>query len=655
MNKKIDFFTNTSYGIFADDKIYQNCRILQYEDSNYLISNNMILTINCTAMCNAKCFFCYNLDTNIVGDKYVVSSKEEFQKIVLFSIRAGIKIVTFTGGEPTINPDNLLKMITKCKEVGFTTLRLHTNGLNMRREVIYNGRQMDLWKHIYNEGINEVSLSLSSFNKEINKKIMSVDNSQLIYDLIEEIPEGTFKLRLSCFCCQQGVYTPEDMKEYVDLGNRLGIYYFIFRLAPIKDDFVNEYILNSLTSFLKTGYKLAYCHQKSDAYLAVIRKGKNEIIFSCSKEEIDEDAKIRRLLYMPNGITYTNWLDSSSHLFDDECENAINDLMKIVTNQSKVKEVKRVSYSIDLHIHSRVSDGLLTPCEVIQQAAKSNMKKIVFTEHNCMHDNYTLLQQYAVDFGIEIPFCGIEVNTVYTNKLIPFLKFHLLLYAMEPCQLSFLKEWTQPNYIRNNHIKMLYNRLSKDGLVTKSFKEIFSITDSKAPTKKKMYNRFDLAYEIMQTVGCTMSEAKEKYLPTISEAERYKYWLDTAFIIREAQKNGCVAILAHPCWIRPFNMEDQFDIKDILKAVIDLRICGLDGIEINHRLHDDEMKMQLYSVANNTGMLISGGSDYHGKPRCSFGLQGMTEEEYINLSTLIRRRYKNAFGSHTRNTLKVYI
>lgn len=173
------------------------------------------------------------------------------------------------------------------------------------------------------------------------------------------------------------------------------------------------------------------------------------------------------------------------------------------------------------------------------------------------------------------------------------------------------------------------------------FNEIYKITDLEAITQKKVFTRSLLAKEVSRVTGESIEEIKEKYIPQLSEKERYKYWIDIREILEMARKIGAVTVLAHPGWIRPFDEKDNnITKKELVEAIIDMRRWGLDGLEIRHRLNDFETVQLLENVALNLGMLITGGSDYHGRVRCQIGNHGMTKREFERLQILVNEREK---------------
>lgn len=150
-----------------------------------------------------------------------------------------------------------------------------------------------------------------------------------------------------------------------------------------------------------------------------------------------------------------------------------------------------------------------------------------------------------------------------------------------------------------------------------------------------MFVRTPLANAISECCGVTPEEAKTRYLPKMPDEERYRQYLDTSEMIALAHQNGCVAVLAHPGWIRPYSVQQQLDEEDLWLAITDLAWQGLDGVEISHRLNSFSMREKLFRLSVGLGLISTGGSDFHGKPRCAWRVNGTTEENLTRLMELI--------------------
>ena len=180
----------------------------------------------------------------------------------------------------------------------------------------------------------------------------------------------------------------------------------------------------------------------------MLEKGDIKVDVDRSLEEIDPDKKIRRIIYMPNNCTYTSWIDSTSFLFKEDQDKLIKKLLDKQTKLDKCEklypassarayikarckniELEKNNIYCDTHTHTNVSDGWVTPSELILKAKENRIERVVITDHNCLTNNFNEIRQFANKNFVEIPFQGAEVSCVYVENNKPKIKMHLLVYA----------------------------------------------------------------------------------------------------------------------------------------------------------------------------------------------------------------------------------
>lgn len=607
---------------------------LCYDGNHYAVNPNAMLTINCTAQCNAKCFFCYNNLSFMCPGSYVNAADPELHRALDFAKRAGLKTVALSGGEPTLNPAGLIALVAAVKKYDFPVIRLHTNGYYLNEPVTVDGQTLPLWHHLAGAGIGDISVSVADYRPQQNLDIMKLDTLSRLAETLPAMTRNGMAIRLSCYLCDAGIHTPEEIGNYLCFARENGIRAVIFRKSPSEPQLDLTYFDSILRMLKNDQWQLLFSCHKRDALIYELEKEGFHLSISCTSEEYDPDKKIRRLIFMPNKVIYTSWIDPSSCLFEQDIPYvAITGLhARHIPIPAQIHADS--GQTIDLHVHSQVSDGLDTPIQTLKKAAAAGMKQIVFTEHNCLHDSPALLTRAAADLGIEIPLFGVELSTVFCPEGQPHMKFHLLVYAAAPEQLDYLRHIYDPNRPRNEHLRVLYDRARKNGVVLADWDDIFHIDDPAAPTAKKMFTRTPLAQAIAAACGYTAEEAKADWLPQIPDERRYEAYLDTAEMIRLAHENGCAAVLAHPGWIRPYRKDTELTETDLMCAIAHLARAGLDGIEVVHRLNDRRMREILYRMARSLELLTTGGSDFHGKPRCVFGVNGTAQAD---LDALVRR------------------
>ena len=338
-------------GITINDVFYKNVKIIKSNNLYYIVSNKAVLTITCTALCNARCNFCYNgITFTPDSGGFVDLNNSNLEKLLQFCKNAEIKIVSFSGGEPTLFPYELLNLVEKVSKIVPNIRRLHTNGLNLGKVVNYKGKDKKLYEHLKDVGITDISISVAHINPSINAKIMNY--SGLSYELVKNIIDAGIDVRFSCYLDNDGSKDLKEFNQYLHNGIDLGVKRFIFRLSsgiPRCYELDNNFSKNNrnvtidvlkYVEFLKeNGYEVKYFQKKSDSHLYMLEKGDIKVDVDRSLEEIDPDKKIRRIIYMPNNCTYTSWIDSTSFLFKEDQDKLIK---KLLDKQTKLDKCEKL-------------------------------------------------------------------------------------------------------------------------------------------------------------------------------------------------------------------------------------------------------------------------------------------------------------------------
>jgi Radical SAM superfamily/4Fe-4S single cluster domain len=316
---------------------YQNASILKFGGHRYIVSHRAILTIVVVAACNAACKFCSNEITFTPTGRYV-SFDEKLARTKQFALLAGISKVAFTGGEPTLYPQGLADL-TEAVIPGFRRARLHTNGTRLFDLVEGLDGAAPLLTALKRNGLTGVSVSVAHSDPEVNQSVMrwkrgTQPAGEDILERIAQNASSSFSVRLSCVMTADSVATPADMLEYMSWGRRLGYRRFIFRTcSQIPDPFqkpteysrfnsLNAQPIDELARYFeaRAEFELVFRQRKTDSKVDVYHWGDCTFDVDESSEEVDLDAKIRRLNFMPDGVTYTSWIDPQSVLFQDDSE-----------------------------------------------------------------------------------------------------------------------------------------------------------------------------------------------------------------------------------------------------------------------------------------------------------------------------------------------
>lgn len=283
---------------------------------------------------------------------------------------------------------------------------------------------------------------------------------------------------------------------------------------------------------------------------------------------------------------------------------------------------------IDLHIHTTVSDGILTPKEVIDTAVKNNVSVLSIADHDTI-DAYTdELFAYAKEKNIElIP--AVEISTKYNKR-----GMHVLGYNYDLNNQEFRGKLDKLKNARHNYLYDVATKLEALGYVVNvaELDKIEAVTKAhialdvigNAQNEKLLLDTFEhipSKGEFIETImneGCPAYAKKESISPK-----------EAADLIRAA---GGKVVLAHPV---AYKYEDAVTEEDIENVV---REMGIDAIEANY-VYVDRYDKKINECAlwnefaKKHNLLATIGSDFHSEDglRPVIGLVGedvsLTEEE----------------------------
>lgn len=261
----------------------------------------------------------------------------------------------------------------------------------------------------------------------------------------------------------------------------------------------------------------------------------------------------------------------------------------------------------DLHIHTTFSDGLLSPEEVVDLAKEKGIAGIALTDHDTVSgiEHALKASKRYKDFHV-IP--GIEFGTIFEGE-----EVHILGYFIDYTS-KMIIEATEN--LMKNRIKRgirIIDKINSLGLK-------LSIEEVKKFTKDDYIGRPHIAKALMEK-GYVKSteEAFDKFLnrgkPAYVQRETFTL-RETIDLIHKAEG---IAILAHPGLLKN---------KDIIEKCI---YFGIDGLEAIHSKHDEKDVRMFLKIARTNNLIITGGSDCHGKIINGDYLMG---KYYINIKNI---------------------
>lgn len=265
---------------------------------------------------------------------------------------------------------------------------------------------------------------------------------------------------------------------------------------------------------------------------------------------------------------------------------------------------------IDMHIHTKYSDGTYTVKEVLEKAEKLGLKYISITDHdNCKA--YNELKDLDIkDYYSGKIIQGIELKCLYNGRLIEILGYNYDKEILENWLNEFYKN-RQRKDTQKKYFNILYDACLKFGLEMSPKETIkwnpendwASVTvyqDIKKHEKNKERLPEDFWNEFTTFTKKYCADKEGPFY--IDKKDDYPSLTDAIKAVKDA--NGTV-IVAHVFIYKWANDKEEF-IKDLHENY------DIDGFECYHSSFSEEQIDYIVKYCKNNNLLMSGGSDCHG-------------------------------------------
>ena len=243
---------------------------------------------------------------------------------------------------------------------------------------------------------------------------------------------------------------------------------------------------------------------------------------------------------------------------------------------------------IDLHMHSTFSDGIHTPAKLVEIAVRKELSAIALADHDSL-DGFRELEKAAAAAGVEV-ITAVELSSEHNGR-----DLHILGYGVDPDNTSLLGILKQFCDTRERRGIMIVERLKKIGIELDMDAILAKAGDG-------ALGRPHIAEALVEGGHAgDFPEAFAKYIGEDCPAYVEKFKITPADAVAHIHGAGGLAFVAHP----GYYVDDADAFEDLLNQ-------GFDGIEVHHPHHKNGVWERLLGIANDRGMLISGGSDFHG-------------------------------------------
>jgi len=272
---------------------------------------------------------------------------------------------------------------------------------------------------------------------------------------------------------------------------------------------------------------------------------------------------------------------------------------------------------IDLHMHTTASDGRCTPGELVDRAASAGLTVMAVTDHDTtasVAEVHALASARGIDAHT-----GIEITAVEDGRDI-----HVLGYFLDPEEPRLLEFLRVQRETRVKRVHVIAARLAELGVPI----NLQALLDEAQRNLGRSIGRPQVARALIAAghVADT-KEAFDRFLANDGPAFVSRPGSPPDVVIGIIHRAGGVASLAHPGRTR------------IDARIKPLATAGLDALEVYHSDHDEAAIQRYHRLASDLGLLMTGGSDFHGDPTHGIepGSSTLPPEEWERLRAARRR------------------
>ncbi len=298
-------------------------------------------------------------------------------------------------------------------------------------------------------------------------------------------------------------------------------------------------------------------------------------------------------------------------------------------------------FPVDLHVHTSASDGTDTPAELVARAKAAGLRAVGITDHDSVGGVRQAMEAGRL-VGVEV-IAGVELSLANEPEH-GAVEMHLLGYFIDPDHPALTALIQRMIEARVEQKLAIVRNLQALGFDVPE-EEVLALAGGGVP------GRMHIAQVAMRHNPGRFPGPEVLFREYISEGGKAyvprRFQLTLAEGIRTIREAGGIPVLAHPGAYTAVR-----DIEGFIRRAAQMGLAGLEGpypYDKNRPfLHADcgelgQMVGRFTALARTLGLVVTGGSDYHGvRKGIALGEQGLTLEEFARF---LEARHRVASGS----------
>lgn len=247
----------------------------------------------------------------------------------------------------------------------------------------------------------------------------------------------------------------------------------------------------------------------------------------------------------------------------------------------------------DLHAHSRVSDGVLAPAEVVRRAHAHGVQLFALTDHDEVGG---LAEAATAASALGLVFVpGVEVSVSWGGETI-----HVVGLRIDPGCRALCDGLARTRSGRDARAREMAEDLARAGIAG-AYDGALRFVGNPAMVGRTHFARYIVELGVCRDVA----EVFQRYLSEGKPGFVAHRWASLADAVDWIRGAGGIAVLAHPGRYR-------LDETALWALIAAFRDAGGEGIEVVSGSHTREQYRRFAQVAREFGLRASRGSDFHG-------------------------------------------
>lgn len=241
---------------------------------------------------------------------------------------------------------------------------------------------------------------------------------------------------------------------------------------------------------------------------------------------------------------------------------------------------------VDFHVHSTASDGTLTPSQVVDFAVSRDVTVISLTDHDNLSGFHFALEHASASGVVVVS--GVELSVDLPDGT----GAHLLGYHIDPHDTALVRRLDELRIVREQRILRMIEALEEGGFPV-DIEQVRSLAMG-------TLGRCHLARALVAHGHATdISDAFSRFIGVSRPFHVPKPSFPVEEAIALIKGAGGVPVVAHPI------------LDDVIAHVEELIEYGIEGVEAYHIDQTPEQQHALDAFAEERGLLVTGGSDFH--------------------------------------------